>query len=86
MKNTHYIRAEQPAILTAPVTLNITGTLLAELNLYRQARHNYFSCPQDVADAERSRRLQTLERLGEQLASTLAIDVLLELGEPSDFE
>ncbi|MCF5371942.1 hypothetical protein [Pseudomonas syringae] len=86
MNNTRYIRTEQPVLLTAPVTLNIAGTLLAELNLYRQARHHYLSCTQDMPDAERNLRLQTLERLGEQLASTLAIDVRLELGEPYDFE
>ncbi|KPW23135.1 hypothetical protein ALO83_103715 [Pseudomonas cannabina pv. alisalensis] len=86
MKTTRYIRTEQPALLTAPVTLNIAGTLLAELNLYRQAKHHYLSCPKDVPDAERYRRLQTLEHLGEQLASTLAIDVRFELGEPPDFE
>ncbi|MCF5736424.1 hypothetical protein [Pseudomonas syringae] len=85
MKNTRYVLTEQPAQLMAPVTLNIEGTLLAELNLYRQARHHYFSCPQDVPDAERNRRLQTLEHLSEQLASTLAIDVRLKLGEPSGF-
>lgn len=86
MNNTRYIRTEQPVLLTAPVTLNIAGTLLAELNLYLQARHHYLSCTQDMPDAERNLRLQTLERLGEQLASTLAIDVRLELGEPYDFE
>lgn len=86
MKKTSYIRTEQPELLTAPVTLNIAGTLLAELNLYRQARHHYFSSPHDLPDVERSRRHQILEHLGEQLASSLALEVRLELGEPSDFE
>ncbi|PYD88670.1 hypothetical protein DNF23_32540 [Pseudomonas syringae pv. pisi] len=35
MKNTRYVLTEQPAQLMAPVTLNIEGNLLAELNLYR---------------------------------------------------
>ncbi|WP_122813674.1 hypothetical protein [Pseudomonas viridiflava] len=86
MTTSHYIRPEQPAMLTAPVTVKVAGTLLAELNLYRQARHHYFSCPHDLPDVERSRRLQILEHLGEQLASSLALEVRLELGEPSDFE
>ncbi|MRJ20049.1 hypothetical protein FRT60_06815 [Pseudomonas haemolytica] len=86
MTTWRYIRTELPALLTAPVSLEVAGTLLAELNLYRQARHDYLSCPHDLPDVERNRRRQILERLGEQLASTLASEVRLELGEPSDFE
>ena len=86
MTTSRYIRTEQPAMLTVPVSVKVAGTLLAELNLYRQARHHYFSCTHDLPDVERSRRLQILEHFGEQLASSLALEVRLELGEPSDFE
>ncbi len=40
MTKCRYIRTEQPALLTSPVSLEVAGTLLAELNLYRQARHD----------------------------------------------
>ncbi|RMM81722.1 hypothetical protein ALP96_200109 [Pseudomonas savastanoi pv. glycinea] len=86
MTKCRYIRTEQPALLTSPVSLEVAGTLLAELNLYRQARHDYFSCPHDLPDFERNRRRQILEHLSERLASTLAIEVRIEMGEPSNFE
>lgn len=81
-----YIRTEPPPVLRAPLPLTVDGALLAELNLYRQARHDFFSCPADAPLAELRRRERLFELMTEQLAVAMAAQVRSELNEPAEFD
>lgn len=81
-----YLRTELPPMLRTPLPLVVEGALLAELNLYRQARHDFFSCPADAPLAELRRRERLFEVMTEQLAVALAAEVRSVLNEPAEFD
>lgn len=73
-----------PAILTEALTVRLDDNLLAALNSYRQAEHEFMTTTHAFRSKARQALIETVEAEAERVATWLNLVVKEQLGERDD--